>query len=80
MSNAYEIQPVTRVTVIGVGNGGVNTVKHMLSRQPLRAEFICADTDARVLPVAAPVARSSLVLPGWGPPTPSEVVRPLNCR
>jgi cell division protein FtsZ len=49
MSNSDEIQNATRITVIGVGNGGVNTVKQMISRQLLHAEFICADTDARAL-------------------------------
>lgn len=49
MSNADEIRNATRITVIGVGNGGVNTVKQMISRQLLHAEFICADTDARAL-------------------------------
>ncbi|MFZ1643361.1 MAG: cell division protein FtsZ [Candidatus Contendobacter sp.] len=37
------------IKVIGVGGGGSNAVKHMLSASVERVEFICANTDAQAL-------------------------------
>ena len=37
------------IKVIGVGGGGGNAVKHMISNQVEGVEFICANTDAQAL-------------------------------
>ena len=37
------------IKVIGVGGGGGNAVKHMISNQVEGVDFICANTDAQAL-------------------------------
>lgn len=40
---------VAKITVVGVGGGGCNTVSHMFERHPGAVNYVCANTDANAL-------------------------------
>lgn len=72
MNKAEKNKQVTQIKVIGVGNGGINTVAHMISRQFLGAEFICADSDTRALARCGSCRTLQLGVSGLGAAQPSK--------
>ena len=49
MIEIEEFNQGTQIKVIGVGGGGGNAVRHMISCGVQGVEFICANTDAQAL-------------------------------
>jgi cell division protein FtsZ len=72
MNKAEKNKQVIQIKVIGVGNGGLHTVTHMISRQVLGAEFICADTDAQALARCGSCRTLQLGVSGLGAANPSK--------
>lgn len=65
MIEVEEFNQGTQIKVIGVGGGGGNAVEHMIARNVQGVEFVCANTDAQALLLAAPTAPSSSVAAAW---------------